>query len=95
LGPFKKDVRTKSQNWLLPPLPCRHTLNFEKSEVFCIKKVQTSASEETPLLLVCTEQILLHLWVRTSFMDGPLVEIRFQSNVFSSKCSRPPFFKLI
>jgi len=24
--------------WLNPPCPCRHTKNFERSEVFCIKK---------------------------------------------------------
>jgi len=49
-GPSIKDVRAKSQKIdPLPPCPknvrtgstpcpCRHTINFEKSEVFCAKK---------------------------------------------------------
>jgi len=30
--------------WLIPPCPCGHTINFEKSEDFLHQKVRTSAS---------------------------------------------------
>jgi len=47
-GPSIKDVRTKSRKINpLPPCPCGHTINFEKSD-FLHQKVRTSISEEPP-----------------------------------------------
>jgi len=50
LGPFIKDVSTKSQKltslsakypyWLNLPSSCRHKVNFKNSEVFCTKKCE-------------------------------------------------------
>jgi len=44
--PCPKNVRTGST--LFPPCPCGHTINFEKSEVFCAKKCGRTHLKKSP-----------------------------------------------
>jgi len=69
-GPSIKSVGTKSreidtlyplsakcQHWLNPlPCPCGHTINFEKSEVFCIKKCRRPHLKKPAFSIVRTGQ---------------------------------------
>jgi len=55
-----------------PSCPCRHTINFKKSKVFCAKKPKTEEPPFPPCPKnVHTGQPSSH-WLRTSFMDGSL-----------------------
>jgi len=77
-GSSIKDVCTKWRkinlspscpHWFnsLTPCPCEHTINFEKSYLFCTKKCGR-LHLNNPSLLVRTGQA--PPWLRTSFMDG-------------------------
>jgi len=61
-----------AKNWPHLPCPCGHTINFENSEVFCIKKCGLPHLKNplTPCLQNVRTEQTLPLWLRTSFMDS-------------------------
>jgi len=84
-----------AKNWPpLPPCPCGHTTNFEKSKVFCcikIADVRIWRNPSPPLVWKMSALDKSSLsWMQTYIMYGPIAQKRFRENrmtsFFSDKC---------
>jgi len=52
-----------------PPCTCGHTINFQRSDIFCTKRC---VKDPPPLSENCSHWTNPLPWLRTCFMDSPL-----------------------